>query len=473
MILVALSAPSFPVQAREAAAPVEVPARTKIYNAESFTLDNGMEFVVIPNHRVPAVTSMVWYKVGAADEPRGLSGMAHYLEHLLFKGTPTVKPGEFSKIVRGLGGNDNAFTTQDYTAFFQSIATIHLETMMKMEADRMLNTNPPPADFTSEQKVVLEERRQRTENDPRGYFSEQLRAMLFINHPYGNPVIGWGHEVAALNWPQIQKFYKAHYAPNNAIMVVSGDITAGQLKPLAEKYFAPLKPITLPSREWTSVPPMIVNPQLTLRHPQIRQPVFMRLYRLPSARQNKDESYALSLLSEIMDGGAATRLYKSLVVDQKIATSVNFSYDGMALSDGTGWLSAVPAEGVSLETVEKALEKELRLLIEKGVTDQELNEAKLRMKDSAAFALDSLSGPAMSVGRALASGVSIDDIEYWPYELDKVTKAQIQTVAGQYLDPDDIKQRPFISGYLLPPEEKQEEAAPVPTPAGVGTGVKK
>lgn len=459
MILMTLTVPCSLVQAREAATSVTSTARAKVYNAESFKLSNGMEFVVIPNHRVPAVTSMIWYKVGAADEPRGLSGMAHYLEHLLFKGTATVKPGEFSKIVRSLGGNDNAFTTQDYTAFFQSIATAHLETMMKMEADRMLNTNPPPADFTSEQKVVLEERRQRTENDPRGYFSEQLRALLFINHPYGNPVIGWGHEVAALTWPQIEKFYKEHYSPNNALMVVAGDITAAQLKPLAEKYFGALTPIDLPSRTWTSVPPMIANPQLTLRHPQIRQPVFMRLYRLPSAHQNRAESYALSLLSEIMDGGAATRLYKSLVMEQKIATGANFSYDGMALSDGAGWLSAVPAEGVSLDIVEKALEKELRLLIEKGVTDQELSEAKARMKDSAAFALDSLSGPAMNVGRALASGLSLDNVEYWPYEIDKVTKAQIQAVAARYLNPDDIQQRPFISGYLLPPATKPEDAA--------------
>lgn len=462
MILLALAAPGLPVQAREAmpaASSAQAEVRAKVYNAESFTLANGMEFVVIPHHRVPVVTSMIWYKVGAADEPRGLSGMAHYLEHLLFKGTATVKPGAFSKIVRARGGNDNAFTTQDYTAFFQSIAVAHLETIMKMEADRMVNTEPPPADFKAERNVVLEERRQRTENDPRGYFSEQLRAMMFVNHPYATPVIGWNHEVAALEWPEIRKFYKAHYGPNNAIMVISGDITAAQLKPLAEKYFGPLKPITLPPRTWTTVPPMIVNPQLTLRHAQIQQPAFLRLYRLPSARQNRDESYALSVLAEIMDGGAATRLYKALVVDQKIAIGVNFSYDGLALSDGTGWLSATPAEGVSLDMVEKALEKELRRVIENGVSDQELQEARLRMKDSAAFALDSLSGPAMTVGRALASGLTLDDVEYWPYALDKVTKEQIQAVAAQYLDPDDIRQRPYISGYLLPPLPQEEQKA--------------
>lgn len=447
------------------ATPAPQETRRKVYNAEQFKLANGMEYVVIPNHRAPVVTTMIWYKVGAADEPRGLSGMAHYLEHLLFKGTATVKPGEFSRKVRALGGNDNAFTTQDYTAFHQSIAVTHLETMMRMEADRMVNTNPPPEDFKSERNVVLEERRQRTENDPRGYFSEQLRAMLFVNHPYATPVIGWGHELAALEWPEIKTFYQAHYGPNNAIMVISGDITAAQLKPLAEKYFGGLKPVDVPPRQWTSVPAMIVNPQLTLRHAQIQQPSFLRLYRLPSATQNRAESDALSVLSEILDGGAATRLYKSLVVDQKIAIGVGFSYDGLAVSDGTGWLSATPAEGVSLDVVEKALEKELRAVIKDGVTAQELAEAKQRMKDSAAFALDSLSGPAMSVGRARASGLALEDIEYWPDYIDKVTAAQIQAVAAQYLDPDDIHKRPYISGYLLPPEKTAPKAEGAQEPA--------
>jgi len=439
-------------------------AQGKVYNAETFTLQNGMQVVVIPNHRAPVVTHMIWYRVGAADEPRGLTGMAHYLEHLLFKGTATVKAGDFSKRIRALGGNDNAFTAQDYTAFFESFAVEHLETVMKMEADRMMNTNPPPGDFTSEQKVVLEERRQRTENDPRGFFSEQMKALLFVNHPYGNPVIGWQHEVGALTWPQIQKFYKEHYGPNNAILVISGDITAAQLKPLAEKYYGPLKPIALPAREWTSVPPMIATPELTLHHPQIQQPVFMRLYRMPSLKENKEEGYALSVLQEILDGGAATRFYKSLVVEQKIATDANFSYDGMAISDGTGWLSATPADGVALDVVEKALEAELRKVIKDGVTDQELAEAKQRMQDSAAFARDSLSGPAMVVGQSLASGLTLDDVEYWPQHLDKVTKEQIKAAAAKYLDPDNINRRPYISGYLLPPvapAAPAEETKPV------------
>ena len=437
-------------------------AQDKVYNADSFTLANGMQVVVIPNHRAPVLTHMIWYRVGAADEPRGLSGMAHYLEHLLFKGTATLPAGEFSKRIRALGGNDNAFTSWDYTAFHESIAAEHLEAVMKMEADRMMNTNPPPGDFISEQKVVLEERRQRTENDPRGFFAEQLKATLFINHPYGLPVIGWQHEVAALTWPQIQKFYKQHYGPNNAILVISGDVTAAQLKPLAEKIYGPLKPIPLTERHWTSVPPMIAAPQLTLHDAAIRQPVFMRLYRLPSLTQNREDGYALNVLEDILDGGSATRLYKSLVVEQKIATSVNFSYDGLSWSDGSGWISATPAEGVSLQAVETAIDAELRKIIKNGVTDQELAEAKLRLQDSAAFARDSLAGPAMVVGQALISGMTLDDVEYWSRHIEAVTKEQIQAAAARSLDPDHINERPFVSGYLLPQIQPAAESEMTP-----------
>lgn len=449
-----LTLPPFPSGAQNAPS-------GKVYNAESFTLKNGMEVVVIPNHRAPVVTHMIWYKVGAADEPRGLSGMAHYLEHLLFKGTPTLPPGEYSRRIRALGGDDNAFTANDYTAFFESIAVDHLETVMKMQADRMMNTNPPPADFTAEQKVVLEERRQRTENDPKGFFAEQLKALLFINHPYGIPVIGWEHEVGTLAWAEIESFYKQHYGPNNAILVVSGDITAEQIKPLAEKYYGPLAPIAPIDRTWTKVPPMIAQPQLTLHHPDIRQPLFMRIYRAPSLPQDRAEGHALSLLTEILNGGAATRLYKSIVVEQKLATSIGFDYDGIKISDGAIWISAAPADNVSLETLEAAIDEELRKLIRDGVSDQELAEAKIRMQDSAAFARDSLSGPAMTVGQVLAVGLTLDDAEYWPRNIESVTRDQVQAVARTYLDPDHIGQRPYISGYLLP--EKTE--APIVAPA--------
>lgn len=461
-ILLALTALSLPLslavslphvafaQAKQTSAAVKTTQAEKVFNAESFTLANGMQVVVIPNHRAPVVTHMIWYKVGAADEPRGLSGMAHYLEHLLFKGTPTLAPGEYSRRVRGLGGNDNAFTNNDFTAFHASFAVEHLETIMTMEADRMMNTNPPESDFLSERNVVLEERRQRTENDPRGYFTEQLKALLFVNHPYANPVIGWQAEVEALTWKEIEPFYKAHYGPNNAIVVVSGDITAAQFKPLAEKIYGPLKPIALEKRIWTRVPPMIARPRLELRHTSIRQPVFMRAYRLPALTQNRDDHYALSILGEILDGGATTRLYKSLVVDQKLATGVNFSYDGTAISDSLSWISATPADGVSLEKLEKAIDEELKKIVNDGITETELEDARQRIQDSSAFARDSLMGPAMIVGQILATGGTLDDAEYWPQHIESVTRAQIQDVAKRYLNPDDIQMRPYVTGYLLP-----------------------
>ncbi|MFN3826624.1 MAG: M16 family metallopeptidase [Micavibrio sp.] len=447
--------------------PASFAANGKVYNAETFTLENGMQVVVIPNHRAPVVTHMIWYKVGSADEPRNLSGMAHYLEHLLFKGTPTLAPGEFSRRIRAIGGNENAFTSSDYTAFFESFAVDQLESVMQMEADRMMNTSPPEKDFLSERNVVLEERRERTENDPRGFFSEQLRALLFINHPYGIPVIGWQHEVSALTWKEIEPFYKNFYGPNNAIVVVAGDITAEKFKPLAEKIYGPLKPIKVPERRWTSVPPMIASPTLTLHHADIQQPSWMRMYRVPSLLQDKQQGYALGLLEEILSGGAATRFYKSLVVEQKLATSASFNYDGMKISDGVLWLSATPAEGVSLETLEKAVEAEIALLLEKGITEQELAEAKVRLQDSAAFARDSLSGPAMNVGYALAIGLTLDDVEYWPQKIEAITKEEVESTARALLSPASSKQKPYVTGYLLP-EVKGEEIATEPaiaTPA--------
>ncbi|MBU0859845.1 MAG: insulinase family protein, partial [Alphaproteobacteria bacterium] len=224
--------------------------RTRVFNAESFTLANGMTVVVIPNHRVPVITHMVWYRVGAADEPVGKSGIAHFLEHLMFKGTDTMKPGEFSKVIRGLGGNDNAFTSQDYTAYFQSISVEHLEKVMTMEASRMRGLNPPLAEVDSERQVILEERRQRIENDPRAYMAEQMRYALFPNHPYGTPNIGWASEMAELSWDDAKAMYDTWYAPNNAILVVAGDVKMETFKPLAEKIYGGLVPEDVPERQW-------------------------------------------------------------------------------------------------------------------------------------------------------------------------------------------------------------------------------
>ncbi len=437
-------------------APDEASQPEKTFNAEHFTLSNGMDVIVIPNHRTPVVTHMMWYKVGAADEKPGLSGMAHYFEHLMFKGTPAMAPGAYSKRVRVLGGNDNAFTGQDFTAYYATVSTDNMEEVMRMEADRMQNLNPPPEHFASEKAVVLEERRQRTDNDPRAQFGEQLQTMIYTNHPYGKPVIGWMDEIQLYEWPHVKQFYDAWYAPNNAILVVSGDMTAARLKPLAEKIYGVIPRKDLPLRTRPSIPPAIGSASLRMEHPAIHEPVWQSVYLAPSFSKNKKDALALQVLEEVMDGGPTTRLYDSLVVKQKKAVSVNLSYNGTALDYGSITLSGIPAAGVSLETLESLVETEIRNVIEKGVSAQEVNEAISRLAAEAVYARDSLSGPAMLVGYALTTGSTLDDIENWPQDILTVTTEDVQRVAATYLDPAKPWLRPAVTGYLLPEGNKKE-----------------
>lgn len=425
-------------------------AQAKVFNAESFTLDNGLEVIVIPNHRAPVITHMVWYRVGAADEPQGLSGMAHYFEHLMFKGTKTMEPGEFSRIVKKLGGNGNAFTGQDYTAYFQTISKQHLEKMMEMEADRMVNLKVPAKHFASEKKVVLEERRQRTENDPQGLFFEQMRSALFINHPYGTPVIGWMDEIKGYEWNDVKSFYDTWYAPNNAIVIISGDVTVKSVKPLVTRIYGKLKPKTLPSRTRTSIPSTIGKTLMTLKHATINQRAFQNMRLAPSYAQNSQDSLALQVLEEILSGGATTRLYKTLVVEQKKAVSAGFSYSSSALNEGIIGLSGTPVDGVSLEELERLIQDQIKNVIDNSVTQTEIKDAVQRMQDAAIYARDSFSGPAMTFGHAITTGSTIDDVEDWPDLIQTVTAAQIQAVAKKYMDENVPWKRSSITGHFLP-----------------------
>ncbi len=437
------------------AARPEVQSRTedKTLNAESFTLANGMEVVVIPNHRAPVVTHMVWYKVGAADEPQGdgVSGVAHFLEHLMFKGSAAVAPGEFSRIIRGLGGEDNAFTSWDFTAYYQSIAREHLSKVMAFEADRMVNLRPPAAQVTSELQVVIEERRQRTDNDPRNLFSEQMRAVLYNTSPYGIPIIGWKDEMPKMIWPQMEAYYRTWYAPNNAILVVSGDVTAEELRPLAEKYYGVLKYRDVPEHIRADIPDLPAPTTMTMRHEDVREPVFIRAWRAPSYLQNRRDSLALNVLENLISSSSSTRLYQDLVVEQKVATSVDLSYDGDNRGSGSLWLSAVPAPGVSLEKLEQALETEFSTLIGNGFTADEIETAKTRLIDSVIYARDSVAGPAMIVGQAMAAGAQLEDIESWPQQIRSVRADSVQAVLTKYLSPAAPAHQP-VTGYLLPKE---------------------
>lgn len=443
------------------AAPEKLIPSGKVFDAKTTTLENGLQIVVVENNRVPVVTHMVWYRVGAADEPRGKSGIAHFLEHLMFKGSGDLKPGDFSKIVRNLGGNDNAFTSQDYTAYFQSIASEHLEKVMSMEAGRMRGMKAPAEEVTSERKVILEERSQRTDNDPRAKFSESLNAALFVNHPYGTPIIGWAHEMESLSQKDAMDFYNQWYAPNNAILVVSGDVMADDVFDMARKAYGDLeKSEKLPKRERTLSPPLVGTKTLTFSDQTIRQPVYQRIFRAPSFRENKEQSLALQVLEDIIGSGSTSRLYKSLVIEQKLATSAGLSYNGAAWDDGTIAVYASPAEGVSMDRLQAAIDAELKKLIDDGVSDAELKDSLTRLQAEAIYARDSLSGPAMIIGYALVTGSNLDDVEYWPRDIAKVNAAQIKEAAQHYLDINASGVN-YVTGYLLP---KQETSAPEAAP---------
>ncbi|MCE9507005.1 MAG: insulinase family protein [Alphaproteobacteria bacterium] len=420
-----------------------VPAEAKDFNAETFTLENGLQVVVIPNHRAPVVTHMIWYKFGGGDEYPGKSGIAHFLEHLMFKGTPKVPDGQFSIIVKKLGGNDNAFTTHDYTAYYQNIARQYLGRVMEMEADRMKNLVLAEDEVTSERQVIIEERRQRIDNQPQAKFQEQMASALFVNHPYGIPVIGWLHEMKELTREDALENYSKWYAPNNAVLVVSGDITAAELKPLAEKYYGDLQQSVLPPRSRPRPAPIIARHRIIMEDPRVGPPVLTKLYRAPRG------SDALEILTEIFGDSSTSRLYKDLVVDQKLAISAGADYDPISLNDTTLTIYASPTPGTSLPQLEAAMDLEVKKLLEKGVTLEELNAAKSKKKASLTYYLDSLQGPAILFGRAIASGFDMDYLENWNTRVEKLTIDDVNKAANAEFGKDSLP----VTGIILPAEK--------------------
>ena len=412
-------------------------ARDGVFNPETFMLDNGMQVVVVPNHRVPVVTHMVWYKVGSADEPAGHSGIAHLLEHLMFKGTESRGPGEFSNAVARIGGQENAFTSYDYTAYYQSVAKDRLELVMEMEADRMRNLTLTDDQVKSERQVVLEERHQRIDNDPSAILSERAGAVQFLNHPYRRPIIGWEHELAALERPEVLDFYQRWYAPNNAVLIVAGDVTLEDVRPLAEKYYGAIPKSPDVSRLTLRDPPQKTERRVTLHDERVRQPEWNRTYVVPSYKTGATaDVHALEVLAQIIGGGATSRIYRQMVVDRALAASAGAWYDPSKRGPARLTLYASPRSGVSLEAVEEAMEAVLREVVEGGVTEEEIKRAKDGMLAEVVYARNSLSTGARVLGEALAIGLSIEDVEEWPERIQSVTKTQIDKVAREVLSGD-------------------------------------
>jgi len=415
--------------------------------ASEFTLSNGMQVIVIPDHRAPVVTHMVWYKIGAADEPKGDSGIAHFLEHLMFKSTDRIAMGEFSKIVSRLGGQDNAFTGQDVTSYHQRIAKERLGTVMDMEADRMVHLRLTEDEVATERQVILEERRSRIDNNPTALLDEQMNAALYLSHPYGIPVIGWEHEMAQLSREDAMRFYRRYYAPNNAILVVAGDVTPEEVRKLAEATYGKIPAnAEVDGRERPKEPPHIAARRLELKDPRAGNASFHRYYVVPSyTTAAPREAEALDLLIKIVADGATSRLYKKLVVDDKIAATSGGDYSGWSLDSGAISLYAVAGEGVGLDKVEAAVDAVLEDVRDNGVTAAELERAKRTFLADFIYQSDSQEKLARRYGWGLAVGRTLADVENWPEAISSVTLDDIKKAAATYFDP-----RRSVTGWLVP-----------------------
>ena len=428
------------------AAVAVTPAAAQRFNAESFTLGNGLQVIVLPNHRVPAVTQMVWYKTGAADDPRGKSGIAHFLEHLMFKGTRANPGAAFSALIAQNGGRDNAFTTEDYTVFHETVAKDRLDLAMPLEADRMTGLVLDDAAVLPERDVILEERRMRIDNDPSALLREQVIAGLYLNASYHNPTIGWEHEMRGLGTADALAFYRDWYAPNNATLIVAGDVETAEVRVLAEHHFGPLAARSVPPRLRLEEPPHYAAIRLEMKSPRAAQPSWRRFYLAPSYRAGATQHvYALQILAEILAGSADSRLHKALVLDKKLALSVGAGYSPSALGLAEFGVYATPKPGVAIADIEAAVEAELHRLLEHGVEAEEVAQAARRMQASAIYSQDSLSGPANIVGTALAIGRSLDEVAAWPDKLGAVTPAEVAAAARAVL-----VERNSATGILLP-----------------------
>jgi len=413
----------------------------------SFTLGNGMQVVVIPDHRAPVVTHMVWYKVGAADEPKGKAGIAHFLEHLMFKGTSNHPVGEFSQLVRANGGDENAFTTQDYTAYFQRIAKERLALVMELEADRMQNLVLTDENVLPELKVVQEERRERIENDPSGLLAEQLDAALYTAHPYGKPVIGWMTEVQQLTRQDALDFYAAHYEPGNAILVVAGDVTPDEVRLLADRYYGVLKnKRPLAERIRTVEPDAVAERRVTMRDARVSTPIWQRKYLTPAARAlpQRDE-LAMSILAEALGGGAQSRLYRTLTIDKRLAAYAGAWFSDDQLDSGDFGVYAAPNPGVEPATLEKEVDVILADLRDKGIAQADLDTIRNRMIAESTYMLDSQETLARMFGVALTTGQKIDDVLNWERDIAAVTVDDVSRAAKRVLD-----LRASVTGVLLP-----------------------
>jgi zinc protease len=411
-----------------------------------FTLANGLEVVVIPDHRVPVVTHMIWYKVGSADETPGKSGLAHFLEHLMFKGTEKNPAGRFSQVLAAIGGQENAFTTADYTAFYQRAPREQLPMLMEFESDRMTGLVLSDDNVRPELQVVLEEYNMRVANSPDARLGEQISAALYLNHPYGRPVIGWHHEIEKLDREDALAFYRRFYTPNNAVVIVAGDVTAEEVKALVDRTYAKVaRRAEIAPRQRPQEPDPVAVRQVTLADPHVGQPNLQRSYLVPSyATAKPGEAEALEVLAHILGNGSNSRLYRVLVVEKGLASDAGGWYQGTSLDATRLGLYATPQPGVSFPQLEDALDTVVADVADNGVRPDELERAKVRQIADAVYAQDNQAMLARWYGSALTSGTTVEQLQAWPDHIRAVTADAVRDAARAWLD-----KRRSVTGYLV------------------------
>ncbi|RFU14416.1 insulinase family protein [Rhodobacteraceae bacterium W635] len=418
-------------------------------NVTQFTLDNGLQAVVIEDHRAPVVVHMLWYRAGAADEPPGQSGIAHFLEHLMFKATETLDSGEFSRIVEANGGSDNAFTSWDYTGYFQRVAADRLGLMMQMEADRMRNLRFAEEEVSTERSVILEERAQRTDSSPSALFNEQMRAALYLNHPYRVPIIGWRHEMETLDRDAVLAFYNRHYAPDNAILIVAGDVAPDEVRTLAEEHYGPLEASGIAPRSRPAEPPHNADRRVHFEDPRVPNPYVMRSYLAPERDPgDQRQAAALTLLSNILGGSEATAvLPRTLQVDEERALYASASYNGTNLDDTVFSLFNVPVPGVPLEEAEADLDRVIADFLEEGIDPEQFARIKFQWQAEMIYMQDDVGDLARMYGAALTSGLTVEDVQDWPEVIASITAEEVMQAARQIFN-----ETPSVTGYLTAPD---------------------
>jgi zinc protease len=451
------AAGAVPSRAASPSTPAELAAASPVFQ---FALQNGMQVLVIPDHRAPVVTQMVWFKVGAVDDPPGISGLAHFFEHMMFRGTKKVPGDQFSQLISKNGGENNAFTTHDYTAFYEQIAADRLPLAMDLEADRIANLDLSDNSVSTERDVVLEERRMRVDNSPQALVGEQMSAALHLSHPYGRPVIGWAEEVRRIDRPSAQNFYDHHYAPNNAILVVAGDVTPDQIRTMAQASYGKVPARELQPRAEFTEPPRLAETRMTVVRPDVKVPIFNRVYRVPSyAQAAQGQAEGFETLAQVLGDSETGALYRILVEQKKLATDAGASYDGFVRDAAEFSVYAAPRPGVSLEALEKAVDQVIQGFTANPPGAVDLARAKTQLVASVTYRRDSQYAMATAYGTALMIGLTVQDVNEWPARIRAVTGQGVVTAARNLL------KRNAVTAYLEPQAAQPAAAAAAPPSA--------